>query len=312
MRDEDAFSLDELVVEEEEVKTPAIMPVTVLVSEIDFDQQEKLTDVVEAIQKRLFEKYGFCKKERRTHREGFLDFNTLGNKIKCFYVRETPTRLDYEKGDLKISTRRLRSINPSYRVLVYIHVMNDKAKIVLFGGDDKISALALDLVNFCIRGSVKGNFQTYPTSFTKEEMDAILLRFGIEIQYVFLSPGESEKLRKIAKRKIKGETKEVPLYFARAKFAGYRVVAAPAVLELISEGKISLQEIEGKLAFAGGISITARVSASGRITFFIPENIVPRKETAYGIAEELYKRILPTGKNVNIKQLGLGIFINAE
>ena len=183
---------------------------------------------------------------------------------------------------------------------------NAKARIVLFGGDDKISAVALRLANYCIRECVKGGFRTYQTSFSKEEMDAMRSKFGVDIQYVFLSPGESEKLKKIAKQRIKGEIKEILQYFVRAKFAGYRVVAAPAVLDLIAEGKISLLELEGKLGFGGGISITTRVSASGRITFFIPDNIVGKNQTSYDIAEELYRRT--AFQRAGTKQLGMEDF----
>jgi hypothetical protein len=165
---------------------------------------------------------------------------------------------------------------------------------------------ALSLANYCLRGSIKGGFRTHQTRFSKEEMDEMRSRFGVDIQYVSVSPGESEKLMKIAKQKIKGETKEILQYFARAKFAGYRVVAAPTVLDLISEGKISLLELEGKLSFGGGISITTRVSASGRITFFVPDNILGKNQTAYDVAEELYKRI--ASQRIGAKQLGMEDF----
>lgn len=303
---EDDFSLDDLVVEEEEVRTPTIMPVTVLVSETEYDQQTNLNAIADDIRKKLLQDYGFRRKEKRRFREGFLDLNFSGNVIKCIYARETPTRLDFEKGDLRISTKRLRAINPSYRVIVNIYLTDTKAKIVLFGGDDKISAAALRLSNYCIRGCVKGGFRTYQTSFSRGEMDSMRSRFGVDIQYVFLSPGESEKLEKIAKEKVKGEIKEILQYSVRAKFAGYRVVASPVVLDLIAEGKISLLELEGRLGFGGGISITIRVSASGRITFFVPDTILGKNQTAYDIAEELYRRI--ASQRTGAKQLGMEDF----
>lgn len=303
---EDGFSLEDLIVEEDEVRTPVIMPVTVLVSETEYDEQQNIVEVADAVKRKLQESYGFRRKEKKRYREGFLDFISSENTIRCIYARETPARLDFEKGDLKISTRRLRAINPSFRVLINLYLANTKAKIVLFGGDDKISATALELANYCIRGSIKGRFQTYQTTFSKEEMDLMRQKFGIEIQYIFLSPGESEKLKKIAKQKVKGEDKEILQYFVRAKFAGYRVVAAPAVLNLIVEGKISILEIEGKLGFGGGISITTRVSSSGRITFFIPESILARNQTAYDIAEDLYRKL--ASQRMGTKQLQLGDF----
>jgi len=306
MNDNSEFSLDNLLVEEEEVRNPVIMPVTVLVCETEYDEQKDLNGLVNKIGKKLIGDYGFRKEERRRRREGFLDISFSDNIIKCIYARETPMRIDFEKGDLKINTKRIRTINPSYRVVITIYVTKAKAKVVLFGGDDKITATALRLVNYCIRGSVEGRFSTYETAFSKEEMDIIRSNFGIDIQYVFLSPGESEKLKKIAKKRVKGEIKEIPLYFVRAKFAGYRVVVSPVVLDLIEEGKISILEIEGKLPFGGGISITARVSASGRITFFVPEHIIGKNQTAYDVAEELYRRIV--SKRVGAKQLGMEDF----
>ena len=310
MSDNSEFSLDNLVVEEEEVRKPVIMPVTVLVCETAYDEQKDLNSLVNKIGKKLLEGYGFRQEERRRRREGFLDFRFSGSIITCAYARETPMRIDFEKGDLKINTKRLRTINPSYRVKVTIYITKTKARVVLFGGHDKIAASALSLVNYCIRGAVKGSFSTYETAFSKEEMDTIRSHFGMDIQYVFLSPGESEKLRKFAKRPVKGEIKEIPLYIVRAKFAGYRVGASPIVLDLIEEGKISITEIEGKLSFGGGIWITTRVSANGRITFFVPELILGRKQTAYDIAEELYKRMI--SQRTGVKQLRMEEFFTGS
>src|SRR4030067_432074 len=128
---EDEFSLEDLIVEEEEVRTPAIMPVTVLVSETEYDEQQNINEVVEAIKRKLQESYGFRRKEKKRYREGFLDLISSENTIRCIYARETPARLDFEKGDLKITTRRLPAINPSFRVLINLYLANTKAKIVL-------------------------------------------------------------------------------------------------------------------------------------------------------------------------------------
>lgn len=141
---EDEFSLEDLVVDEEEVHTPAIMPVTVLVSETEYDEQQNLDDILNSLKSRLIEKYGFRRKEKKRYREGFLDFVILGSSIKCTYAREAPTRLDFEKGDLRITTKRLRAINPSFRVSVNFYIGKTAARIVLFGGDENISGIALE------------------------------------------------------------------------------------------------------------------------------------------------------------------------
>ena len=301
MSDVSDFSLDQLIVEAEEVRNPVIMAVTVLVSETEYDEQkETLNEFADRIRKRLIEKYGFRKEEIRRYREGFLDLEVSKNTIECIYARETPTRIDFEKGDLKISTKRLLVVNPSYRVKVRITVQKTKSKVVLFGGNDAITARALMLTNYCIKECIKGGFSTYQTTFSKEDMDTIRKSFGVDIQSVFLSPGESEKLKKLVKKRVKGEVKEILQYFVRAKFAGYRVMASPLVLELIEEGKIRLLEIEGKLSFSVGM-VTARVSSSGRITFFVPDALIGREQTAYDIAEELYKRTIT--RRTGAKQL---------
>jgi len=305
MSDNSQFSLDNLLVEEEEVRPPVIMPVTVLVCETEYDELKDLKVFQNEIKRKLLEDYGFRKGERRQRREGFLDFSASGSVITCIYARETPMRIDYEKGDLKINTARLRTISPSYRVRVIVYITKTKARVVLFGGHDRIAASALRLVNYCIRGALKGSFNTYQHAFSKEEMDKIRSHFGVEIQYVFLSPGQSEKLKKFARKRIAGEIKEILQYFVRAKFSGYRVVASPVVLDLIEEGKISILEVEGSLSFMG-VGITTRVSASGRITFFVPELIIGRNQTAFGIAEELYKRIV--SQRTGAKQLRMEEF----
>jgi hypothetical protein len=300
MSAENEFSLDDLVVDEEEVRYPVIMPVTVLVCETEYSEQGDVSDLIDNITKNLRDDYGFRTEDRRRRREGFLEVGNSDNIVKCIYAREAPMRIDYEKGDLRISTKRLRAINPSYRVLVTIYISSTKSKVVLFGGEDKITLLALRHVNYCLRGSIKGGFSTHDIAFSKEDMNKILSHFGVDIQYVFLSPGESEKLRKIAKARVRGEIKEIVQYDVRAKFAGYRVVASPVVLDLIEEGKISIIEIEGKLSF-GAQGITTRVSSSGRITFFVPEEMTGRNQTAYDVAEGLYKRIV--AQRSGVKQI---------
>jgi len=310
MYNDSDFSLDNLIVEEEEVRPPVIMPVTILVCETEYDEQKDMKSFVDNIRRKLREDYGFRKHERRRRREGFLNFSSSGNTIKCIYARETPTRIDFEKGDLQLNTQRLRTISPSYRVVITIHVTETKARVVLFGGSDKITSMALTLVNYCVRGSIEGRFSTYEIAFSKEEMYSMLSHFGMDVQYVFLSPGESRKLKKIAKKRVEGEIKEIPLYFVRAKFAGYRVTASPVVIDLIQEGKITILEIEGRLAFGVGISITARVSTSGRITFFIPEQIIGKNQSAFSIAEEIYKRIM--SERTGAKQMRMEEFFTGS
>ncbi|XHH08262.1 MAG: hypothetical protein ACFCUE_11910 [Candidatus Bathyarchaeia archaeon] len=306
----DGFSLDRLIVDEDEIRTPAIMPVTVLVSEIEYSEQPDISNLIDQLHFRMQNLFGFRKKEKKKYREGFLDFSVADNTLKCIFARESTIRLDFEKGDLRINSERLRAITSSFRVLVHFYVGKIKTRIVFFGGEENISSTALENASICFRGCLKGNFNTPPTSFSKEEMDIIRQKFGIDIQSIFLSPGESDKLRKIAREKVKGQDKEILKYFVRARFAGYRVIAAPTVLSLIVDAKIAINEIEGRLSYGSGVTavpITTRVSSTGRITFFIPDSSGAKNQTAYDIAQELYL-LLASKRMLATKQSQLGDF----
>jgi len=287
------FSLDDLLVDDQEVPPPVVLPVSVIVSETEYDEQaEEAKKLREIIEKLLVNNYAFTKPERRQYKEGFLAFEPLDNVIKCIYARETPSRIDFELDDLKIHTRRIRHINPSYRAKIAISIDKTKTRVVIFGGDDKIVAKALSLVNVCIRKCVKGGHKTYETGFSQEEMEVMLENFGTDVQYVYIAPGENERLKKMVERKEEGEIKKIPIYSVYTKFAGYRIIVSPVVLELIKQEGIKIREIEGRLNFAAGISITSRISASGRILFYVPDSLIGKTESAYDVAERLYRRII--------------------
>lgn len=287
------FSLDDLVVEDKEVLPPIVLPVSVVISETEYAEQEEDTEKLRNnIQKQLIDNYAFTRARQRRYKQGFLNFEGSKNLIRCIYARETPTRIDFELDDLKIHTKRIRYISPSFRVRIIITLGSKKATVVLFGGDDKTVAKALVFVNMCIRRCLKGGHKTYETSFSQEEMVMMLENFGEDIQFVYIAPGDNERLRKVVERKEKGEIKKIRLYSVYTKFAGYRVVASPIVLGLIREEGIRIREIEGRFRFGAGISITTRVSIGGRILFYIPESLIGRKESAYEIAERLYRKIL--------------------
>jgi len=287
------FSLDDLLVEDQEVPPPIVMPVSVVVSETEYPEQaEDVTKLRKDVETQLIKDYAFEKPERRRYKEGFLAFKSSENVLECAYARETPTRIDFELNDLKIHTKRIRHINPSYRVKITLSIGKTKTKVVLFGGDDKIVARALMLVNICIRKYIKGGHKTYETGFSPDEMETMLENFGVDVQYVYIAPGENERLQKIVERKEEGEIKRIPLYSVYTKFVGYRIIVSPVVLALIKEEGIRIREIEGKFNFVAGIPITTRVSISGRILFYIPEILIGRTETAYDVAEKLYKSVI--------------------
>jgi hypothetical protein len=293
MSDDFDFSLDDLLVDDQEVPPPVVLPVSVIVSETEYGEQtEEPKALREIIEKQLVNSYAFAKPERRHYKEGFLALELAENVIKCIYARETPARIDFELDDLKIHTRRIRHINPSYRAKITISIEKTKARVVIFGGDEKIVGKALGLVNVCIRKCVKGGHKTYETGFSQSEMEVMLGNFGTDIQYVYIDPGENEKLRKMVEQKEKGETKKIPIYSVYTKFAGHRIIVSPVVLELIKQEGIKIREIEGRLNFAGGVSITSRISVSGRILFYVPDSLIGKTESAYDVAERLYRRII--------------------
>jgi len=298
------FNLNDLLVEDQEVPPPVVLPVSVVVSETEYpEQEEDVGRLRENIQNQVMKDYAFHKHERKRYKEGFLAFDSNDNLVKCVYARETPTRIDFELDDLKIHTRRIKYINPSYRVKIVLSVSKDKTKVVLFGGDNKIVAKALMRANICIRKCVKGWHKTYETGFSQEEMQTILENFGQEIQYVYIAPGDNQKLQKIVERMEEGEIKKIPLYSVYTKFVGYRIIVSPFVLGLIKEQGIRIREIEGKLSFGAGIQITTRVSINGRILFYIPESLIGRSESAYNVAEKLYNEIISHRMGVKQKTM---------
>jgi len=301
------FSLDELIVEEEEMRAPALYPVSVIISQTEYDEQsETVENLKNKVKERILEKYSFKTVGKRRLKEGFLAFNGSLNTLECVYAREIPIRLDYERDDLEIHSKRVKNICPSYRVKVIVSFNLTTAKVVLFGGFDTMIAKALDFINFCIRACVSGGHRTYMPSFSKEEMTQILLNFGEDIQFLWIDPGESEKFTKIIEKKIKGEIKRIPEYIVHTKVEGYRIIASPFVINLIKEAGIRIREIEGRLPFAPGIKITTRVSSSGKILFYVPETLLG-KESIYDFAQRLYERVM--AKRTGPKQVTMGEFL---
>lgn len=298
------FTLDNLLVDDEEVPPPVVLPVSVVVSETEYaEQSEEPKKIRELIGTQLLNDYPFAKTEKRQYKEGFLDFESSNNIIKCVYARETPTRIDFELDDLKIHTKRIKIINPAYRTKISIFVDKTKTRVVIFGGDDKIVAKALNLVNICIRKCIRGGHKTYEHGFSQEEMRVMLDNFGTDIQYAYIDPGDNERLKKLIEQRVGDEIKKIPLYSVYTKFLGHRVIASPFVLDLIKQEGIKIREIEGILHVAAGISITTKISASGRILFYIPYSLIGRNESAYDIAERLYGKIITQRTGVKQKTM---------
>lgn len=300
MSDNFEFDLNTLLVEDQEVPPPVVIPVSVVVSETEYSEQEDVDKLRENIKNEIMRDFTFHKLEARRYKEGFLSFDSDEDHITSVYARETPARIDFELDDLIIHTKRIKHINPSYRVKLVISPFKDKTRVALFGGDIRIVAKALRCVNICIRRCIRGSHKTYETGFSQDDMEIMLENFGQEVQHVYIAPGDNQKLEKIVERMEKGEVKRIPLYSVHTKFAGYRITASPIVLGLIKEQGIRIRELEGRLNFGVGIQITTRISINGRILFYVPQNLIGRNENAYDFAEKLYNRII--GQRSGTKQ----------
>lgn len=305
------FSLDDLRVEEEEIRPPTIFPLSIIVCETEFVQPvDDVASLRIRIKNRLIGKYGFKKSERRRFKEGFLEFDGSENVIECFFASETPTKINFERDDLKIHTDRLKLINPAFSVKIKVFLDNKSARVILFGGSDVTIKRALTQMNYCIRHCVEGGHRTLTPKFSKEDMSAILKNFGLNVEYIWIHPGESEKFIKIVEKEVKGEVRRIPEYIVHAKLRGYRITGSPVTIGLIEESGIYLREIQGRFNFAAGMNVTSRISSTGKILFFIPEMLVPKGGTIYDVAEELYKKIITQRKGP--KQITIGEFFVEE
>lgn len=288
------YSLDAHRVDEEEVRTPTLFPVSIMTCKTEFVQP--VTNVValkNSLNAKILEKYAFQKPERKEFKEGFLEFSSSSdNIINCFFAKEAPTKIMYEANDLKMHSQRYRLIIPSFSVKIKIAVEEKSANVVMFGGSETMMAKALTEINYCIRDVVTGGHTTVIPEFSKGEMNTILKNFGIDVEYIWIHPGESQRFMKIIERKVGGEIKKIPEYIVHAKLHGFHITGSPITTALVEESGVYLKEIQGRLNYAVKVGITSRVSSNGKVLFFIPENIVGKRNTVYDIAENLYGRII--------------------
>lgn len=310
--DASGLSLDDLRVNEEELRTPALFPVSIISCKTEF---VKPLDDVHTFRQNLMdnikEKHSFKKGEKKKFKEGFLEFHSnTDSALNCYFAKEAPTKIMYEADDLKIHTERYRLISPSFSVKVKIVVDGKSANVVLFGGSDTMIQKALWQINHSIREVAKGGHITVVPGFTKKEMNTILKNFGVNVEYIWIHPGESVRFMKMVEKRIGKEIKKVPEYIVHAKLSGYHITGSPITIALVEESGVDLKEIQGKFEFGVKINITTRVSSSGKVLFYIPENLVGTKNTVYDFAEDLYNRIaLPTE---GLKQATLGVYLTEK
>lgn len=312
MSENSEFNLDELKVDAEEIYPPIALATSVLVSRTEFSkEQSDIEDIKRKIQHRIKEKYAFKEPEIRTFKEGFLAFrDTQKNTLECLFAKETPTKISFEANDLEIHEQRLRLISPSYSVKVRIHLDKNGAEVILSGGSDLMIKRAMDCINYSIRHCIIGGHKTLTPGFTKLEMTTILRNFGLNVEYIWIHPGESEKFMKVVEKKIAGEVKMVPEYIVHARLRGYHITGSPITIRLIEESGINLREIQGQFEVRIKKNVTARVSSTGKILFYIPLDLVGKKQTVLDVSEQLYKRIIT--QRLGPKQTTMGEYLVDE
>ena len=77
-------------------------------------------------------------------------------------------------------------------------------------------------------------------------MNTILKAFGINVEYIWIHPGESVRFMKTIEKRIGGEIKKVTEYIVHAKLHGYHITGSPITISLVEESGVDLKEIQGK------------------------------------------------------------------
>ena len=116
------FSLDAKRVDEKELRSPTLFPVSIVASTVHLAND--ITNLVatrDEIHKNIVKKFPFQRNTVRLYKEGFLEFiNQSDNELLCFYAKETPTKIMYEADDLKIHSARFSLLNPAYTVRIKV------------------------------------------------------------------------------------------------------------------------------------------------------------------------------------------------
>ena len=302
-------SVDDLIIHDHQV-TPGIYIISVLITQVISKEQIRDSPaVLERIGHELAKKWGLKKNTERGFNEGFLDFIQSENTLEFVYARESTTKLDRITSSRKprIGTVRLRTVNPSNKVRVSIRLVDSKFEVNLFGGTDSLISLVSSLVNNSVRNFCIGGHDTPRPNISKEGMYDILQAFGREVEYIYVDPGQSERLKKVAKvKKIDSEDFE-QIYAVKTKFRGFRIILSPLVQETIRESGVVIREIEGRLNYEGA-RITTRISSNGRVIFYIPSKLLGDGMEVEQIAEEMYKNATG-GRVVGSRQTNVDSFL---
>lgn len=285
------YDLRNLLVEEEEIKTPAVYNTSVYIFNIKFEEiQDDIPKIKEKTIELLKDKFYFRIPRKKKMREGFLDVKIEKDIIKCIYAKESPTKILYVTDDLNLMENRIKLINPN-NMKASLEIFPERARLTLIGGKDNLITKTVGGIQFAMRSNLKGRYIDVSPILTQEDMRYILSKIE-NVQYLWIDPGDSDNFISM----IKTVKKEEINYKVDAKFRGTRITMAPIVSDILDkERKIRIREIQGHLNF-GSYQITTKIYSKGKMLFTIPDEIIPRGGLVQDIAEILYQRILKSYK----------------
>ena len=213
--------------------------------------------------------------------------------ILHLYVKEAPTKLTFigEYEEPILETGYFKTVRAENRVKFKIEIYPNECKLILFGGSEPLMSKTLFSINSTFRKFIDGNHKTFSPYLSREDMFKVLSSFGFDVEYIYIDPGESKKLRKYVEKKRGKELKIEMVYDVHTQYRGYRITASPVVQQMIKESGIQIREIQAKISY-GVTRITVRVNSSGRLVFFIPGNLPSDEDELYEIASEIYRQIM--------------------
>ena len=305
------FSLDSKRVDDKEVRLPTLFPVSIITSAVQFTNDiPDIRQLRDKIQENVLTKFPFEKSPLKAFKEGFLEFtSTVDNVLNCYYGKEASTKIMFEADDLRIHSERFSLLNPAYTVRIKVILTHKSARIVMFGGSEALISKAVDRIFICIVRAISGGHSFSRAAFSKTEMNQILKKFGLNVEYIWIHPVDSKNFVKYIEKKEGEKITKIPQYFVHAKLHGFHITGSPIVISLIEESGVYIKEMQGKMIYATKKDITSRISSEGKAIFVIPETLIPPNNSAYEIAEGLYEKLIePIATLSGSKQASLGEF----
>ncbi len=285
----DEFDLRKLILQEEEVHSPAVHNISVFEYRVVFNHpQDDINQIINNAERVLKNNFYFKPPKRKRMRQGFIEVKNEEGLLKCVYAKESPIKLVYVTDELELLENRYKLVNAN-NVKATVNIYHDGARIVLIGGSDPLIGKTVKEIQYAL--GVRDGFKEVRTTLTQESLRAILANIE-NVRYLWIEPGDSDKFIQIIKKMGKDEIN----YKVFAKFQGTRVTMAPVVSEILNEERgIRIKEIQGTLNLRG-YKITTKIYSKGKLFFTIPDDIVPKTGSPNDIAEDYYKKVIGSFK----------------